>query len=137
MFNKKCLSIDRIIGYDPIKITIGVSNEVLTLPKRKLQPIEYNNFKRQCIKFENDPKLYSLVSYNETKTELHYEFENNIHLKFIKQNNNILYNIKYGNLNETVIMTDLFKKLIKKINFNSTELDKIVDFINYNISSKL
>jgi hypothetical protein len=124
MDNKKCtesLLIERIISCEPIKIILGV---LIRFGKE----FEDNIYERQCIKLNNDNKLYSLISYSETNEILCFKFENNIDLNFTKKDNDIICTIG----TETFIMNNIIRKCYKKMNFNSDELDRIVDFIKPN-----
>ncbi len=113
------MTIDRIIAAEPHNILIGVSGQVG----------EQNNpLKEQVIRI-NDGDLKSLVSFSETNQCLHYEFEDNTHLKIMKKDNDILYHIKTDNINYTSKIHDLIRKNSKTISLKSNELDKMFDFM--------
>ena len=113
------MTIDRIIAAEPHNILIGVSG----------QTGEQNNpFKEQVIRID-DGGLKSLVSFTENNKSLEYEFEDNIHLKIMKKENDIVYHIKTDDINYTSKVNDLIRKNGKSISLKSNELDKIFDFM--------
>lgn len=113
--------IDRIITAEPYPIYIGVSDQVGSPD---------NPFKDQVIRLNDNGELKSLVFFTETNNSLNYEFEDNIHLKLMKrEDNKIIYQIKSNNINHTSMMNDIIRKNTSKISLKSNELDKIFDFI--------
>jgi hypothetical protein len=122
---KQFFVMERVIAAEPVKITVGIST--------KLESESTNNlYRRQCIKIGNDNKLYPLLSCSETPDNLCFKFEDNVDLNLMKKNNDIVYNIKTNNLNETNVMNNTVRNFYKSISFNSNELDKIADFIKPN-----
>jgi hypothetical protein len=113
--------IDKIIANDEHKIHVGVSGQVGKID---------NPFKNQVIRID-EGDLKSLVSYSELKDGLEYEFEDNIKLKFMKKEDDIIYQLKTDNINYTSKMNDIIREhnYNKTISLNSKELDKIFKFI--------
>lgn len=126
MAERQCFIIDRIVAAHPIRIVIGVTMGGLFGRGSRV---------RQCIKIGFDEKLYPLVACIEMGTELKFQFEDDIYLSFVKDENRILYTLKTNLLCETYVMNETVRKALKKISFCSEELDKLVDFVN--VRSKL
>lgn len=112
--------IDRLIVAEPYHIAIGVSGQV---GKKE------NPYKEQVIRIDDGP-LRSLVSFTENEKSLEYEFEDNINLKLMKKDKDIVYHLKTQNINHTSKLNDINREFLSKtISLNSKELDKIVNFI--------
>ncbi len=111
--------IDRLIANDEHKIYVGVSGQV---GKKE------NPYKEQVIRV-NDGDLKSLVSFSESNQCLDYEFEDNINLKIMKKDEDIVYQLKTDKINYTTNMNDMIREYGKTISLNSKELDKIFVFI--------
>ncbi len=113
--------IDKLIVAEPYYISVGVSGQVGK---------EENPYKNQVIRIDDGP-LKSLVSFTENEQSLHYEFEDNINLKFMKKDKDIVYHLKTDNINYTSKLNDINREFCSKtISLNSKELDKIPNFFN-------
>ncbi len=114
------MTIDRLIVAEPHYISVGVSGQVGS---------DVNPYKEQVIRIDDGP-LKSLVSFTENEQSLHYEFEDNINLKFMKKDNDIVYHLKTDNINYTSKLNDFNRQFFKSISLKSNELDKIHNFFN-------
>ncbi len=90
-----------------------------------------NPMSKQKLHIQGEP-FKKLKFFSKTDTNLTYEFENDITLRFYKNSQGIYYNLIHPskNINETKIMNDIVKRHFKKIGFNSNELDHIYDLVN-------
>lgn len=72
-----------------------------------------------------------LEQFIETPTQLIYEFETNTVMTLSKKDNEVIVNISEPDTNVHLQkpMHTMVRTFSKEINWNSTELDKIVDFI--------
>lgn len=114
-----CMRIDRIIASEPYLIHVGVNFETGD---------ESNPFKNQVIRIGND-QLRSLVGYLETKDAIEFEFEDDIRLKLMKKDGDVVYHIKNKEMNYTSKVNDIIRNHWKSISFSSNELDKISDWM--------
>jgi hypothetical protein len=116
------MKVDRIVSAEPYLIHVGVNFETGDIS---------NPFKNQVIRIGDD-KLRSLVSYSETKDVLEYEFEENVQLKLMKKDGDVVYHIKTNDINYTSKVNDIIRKHWKSISFSSNELDKISTWMKRN-----
>lgn len=117
--NQSYLKKERFIEVDP-QITIGICGE-----KKGINPLG-----AQCLRIYDDSELYSLQFYQKTENCLCFEFEQNIKLYFMKQNNGtIVYNFKTPDTSRTKTMDKKLIRIFKPIHFLSNEFDLIYDFI--------
>jgi hypothetical protein len=114
----ECMKTDRIICQEPYMIHVGAY----------LKGKEDNPYKMQVIRV-NDKPLKTLVSFVESSNALQYEFEDNISLKLMKKDNDIVYHIKTDEINHTGVMNDMIRKHWKDVSWNSKELDRIGTFV--------
>ena len=113
---------DRIIDSE-LNILIGICGQ-------KKADDRSNPFAVQCLRLNDENKLYSLKSYQKTDQSLCYEFENDIRLCFLKESNGkIAYNLKTPKANTTKEMDELFVNHFKPLHFASNEFDLIGEFI--------
>lgn len=117
---KNHLIIHRVLSIDPINVTYGIC----AAPMGNLNPM-----KNQCIQI-NGGKPHQLLVFTETPESLAYEFEDNIFLSLWKIKNKIYWSIKFNSIDKTLELDPIYYNLIKKISWDSEQLDKIVDFIN-------
>ena len=110
-----CMRIDRIIASEPYLIHVGVNFETGD---------ESNPFKNQVIRI-GDGKLRSLVGYLETKDAIEFEFEEDVRLKMMKKDGDIVYHIKTKDINHTNKINNVVRDHWRSISFSSNELDKI------------
>ena len=101
------MKVDRIVSAEPYLIHVGVNFETGD---------ESNPFKNQVIRIGDD-RLRSLVSYSETKDALEYEFEENVQLKLMKKDGDVVYHIKTNDINYTSKVNDIIRKHWKSISF--------------------
>ena len=124
IFSKDELLNERVIdvtNYGNIKVGIIESGE------------QSNPLSKQKLKFNN--KISELKFFTITESNLIYEFDDKITLKFYKnKEKDIIYNFNYPNLkiNFTKQMEDIIIKWYELINKNSNELDEIYNFIKKN-----
>jgi len=124
IFSKDELLHERVIdvtNYGNIKVGIIESEE------------QSNPLSKQKLKFNN--KISELKFFTITESNLIYEFDDKITLKFYKnKEKDIIYNFNYPNLkiNFTKQMDDIIIKWYELINKNSNELDEIYNFIKKN-----
>jgi hypothetical protein len=111
------MMIDRMIVAEPYRVVVGVTGQVGS---------KENPFREQVIRIGDEP-LKSLVSFSKTDNCLHYEFEDNIHLKIMKKDKDIIYHIQTNKINYTSKIRPLY---LSKISLKSDELDKMVDFMD-------
>ncbi len=82
-----------------------------------------------CINYDTPKKLNFFVK---SQDNLTYEFEDDITLRFYKNNKgDVLYNLIYPekNINKTKIMNEFVIKNFAKIEFQSEELDQIYNMV--------
>ena len=122
----KCSTLERIA----LERILDAENKIYIGIKPHIGMDEYN-YSLQVIRFgDYREKSYRLVKFTENKDKLKYEFENDIVMELIKQENNILLDIKKQNLFIKKEMDPIIRKHYKKLDFVSYELDKIKDFIH-------
>ncbi len=114
------LLFDRVIDGEE-QIYIGVNGNKNQDNPMSTQKIHLGDFQYKNLHF-----------FTSTPTNLTYEFEDNVMLRFYKnEKNEVFYNIKCPekNIDKTKIMNEICVKNFKKIEFHSNEFDKIYDFI--------
>ncbi len=106
------MMIERIIAADPHEIYIGISEG------------------EQVIRVDRGD-LKKLISFHDRNGKLHYEFEGNILLEFMKsENGEIQYRLQVPPFEVIQMMNPVVQKHWKNIEFKSDEFDKIGVFIN-------
>jgi hypothetical protein len=108
----RSMMIERIIAADPHEIYIGISEG------------------EQVIRVDRGD-LKKLISFHDRIGKLHYEFEGNILLEFMKsENGEIQYRLQVPPFEVIQMMNPVVQKHWKNIEFKSDEFDKIGAFIN-------
>lgn len=113
------MKVERIIAAEPYMIHVGANFE---------SGDKMNPFKNQVIRI-GDGKLRSLVGYLETKDAIEFEFEEDVRLKMMKKDGDVVYHIKTKDINHTSKVNDIVRNHWKSISFSSNELDKITDWM--------
>ncbi len=120
MLKHESIMLDRVIDGEA-GIFIGVNgNEIEGVPISK---------QKLCLK---DEPYRKLKFFTKSPNNLIYEFEDNIILSFYNNDKNeVYYNLKHPqkNINQTKLVNPLIRKIYKRIDFNSEELDHIHDMI--------
>ncbi len=109
------MKVDRIIASEPYPIYVGVNWETGD---------KSNPYKNQVIRIGEDG-LKSMVSYMETTNGIEYHFEDNVCLRLMKKDDDVVYHIQTKKINYTSKVDPIIKKNWKNISFSSNELDKI------------
>ncbi len=115
------LTFDRVIDGDS-GIYVGVNG---------FQDPDYPMSKQKLL-IQDENQYRKLKFFTKTESGLTYEFEDNVILRFYKNNDGVYYNLKHPNkkIDETKLMNKTVREWYKKIEFNSNELDQIYDLIN-------
>ncbi len=107
----------RVFTIDPFVILLGV---------RYNKMIKYG-IQHQCIQI-NSSRLYSLIRFTRSDQKLIYEFEDDIMLIVEKNENHIVYQLTYPEMD-----IDIKNKVrclnIDKIDNNSAEIDYLIDYL--------
>ncbi len=109
------MKVDRIIASEPYPIYVGVNWETGD---------KSNPYKNQVIRIGEDG-LKSMVSYMETNHGIEYRFEDDVCLRLMKKDDDVVYHIQTKEINHTSKVDPIIKKNWKNISFSSNELDKI------------
>ncbi len=110
-----CMKVDRIIASEPYSIYVGVNWETGD---------KSNPYKNQVIRIGEDG-LKSMVSYMETNNGIEYRFEDDVCLRLMKKEDDVVYHIQTKKIDYTSKADPIIKKNWKNISFSSNELDKI------------
>lgn len=110
-----CMKVDRIIASEPYSIYVGVNWETGD---------KSNPYKNQVIRI-GEGGLKSMVSYMETTNGIEYRFEDDVCLRLMKKDDDVVYHIQTKEINHTSKIDPIIKKNWKNITFSSNELDKI------------
>lgn len=88
---------------------------------------------KQKLHIQGEP-YKNLKFFTKTDSNLTYEFDDNITLRFYKNQEGVYYNLNYPakQINQTKLMHEVVCKHFKKIGFHSNELDQIYDLVNSN-----
>jgi hypothetical protein len=120
--NKKlepCMKVDRIIASEPYPSYVGVNWETGD---------KSNPYKNQVIRVGEDG-LKSMVSYMETTNGIEYHFEDNVCLRLMKKEDDVVYHIQTKQIDYTSKVDPFIKKNWKNVSFSSYELDKIDEWM--------
>ena len=115
-----CLKIDRILDAEN-KIYIGIGIKKPDQTQISLQAIRVGDYTN---------KYYRLLQFTENENRLKYDFEDDVTLTLIKDQNDII--LGFTNLKEDKFITTKVDPIIinwfKPISLSSNEFDKIYDF---------
>jgi len=113
------MKVDRIIASEPYPIYVGVNWETGD---------KSNPYKNQVIRVGED-SLKSMVSYMETTNGIEYHFEDNVCLRLMKKEDDVVYHIQTKQIDYTSKVDPFIKKNWKNVSFSSYELDKIDEWM--------
>lgn len=111
--------IERLISNKPYHICIGVIGRAES---------DTNPFKEQVIRVGEAGILRSMVSFQETDQFIHCQFEGDIHLKFMRRGDDIVYFLSTPEVN----ITDKVLPIIRRqtnIGLRTPEFDRLFHFL--------
>lgn len=112
--------LEKFIAGKPYHISLGVSG---------VSGSTNNPFKEQVIRVGTElSPLRSMVSFQETEQSIHCQFEGDIHLKFMRRDNDIIYFLSTPEYNVTDKVVPFIRKH-ENIGLHSPEFDRLFNFL--------
>jgi hypothetical protein len=111
--------IERLITNKPYHICLGVIGKAES---------DVNPYKEQVIRVGEDGILRSMVSFQETDQFIHFQFEGDIHLKFMRRDDEIVYFLSTPDMNITDKVLPIIRRQ-ENIGLRTPELDRLFNFL--------
>jgi hypothetical protein len=111
--------IERLITNKPYHICLGVIGKAES---------DVNPYKEQVIRVGEDGILRSMVSFQETDQFIHCQFEGDIHLKFMRRDDEIVYFLSTPDMNITDKVLPIIRRQ-ENIGLRTPELDRLFNFL--------
>ena len=116
--------IERLITNKPYHICLGVIGKAES---------DVNPYKEQVIRLGEDGILRSMVSFQETDQFIHFQFEGDIHLKFMRRDDEIVYFLSTPDMNITDKVLPIIRRQ-ENIGLRTPEFDRLFHFLREGIN---